>query len=276
MKTIKIDFVDFWYGFNKTDNYFYNILKDRYNIIISEEPDFLFFSVNGFQNRKFGCTKIFYTGENIEPDFNFCDYALSFDYIDDPRNKRLPLYLLYPGYYELTNKEVDERLLNRNFCNFISSNNMCHNRNNFFNKLSKYKKVDSGGGTFNNIGYKVKNKREFQSNYKFSIAYENEAYRYETPGYTTEKILDPMTVNSIPIYWGNPLIDLEFNSKSFVNFYDFKDEDEMIEYIIKLDNDDDMYMSKLREPWFVDNKIPEENKKENISNFLYKIIEENV
>jgi glyoxylate carboligase len=53
----------------------------------------------------------------------------------------------------------------------------------------------------NNIGYIVDNKRQFQSEYKFSIAFENNAHRPQYPGYTTEKIMEPMTVNSIPIYW---------------------------------------------------------------------------
>ena len=31
-------------------------------------------------------------------------------------------------------------------------------------------------------------------------------------------------VNSLPIYWGNPLIHREFNTKSFVNYHDFERE----------------------------------------------------
>jgi hypothetical protein len=111
-------------------------------------------------------------------------------------------------------KVIDSSYANRKFCNFLVSNGNCLERNNFFNKLSKYKKVDSGGQFMNNLGYIVKDKREFQSGYKFSIAYENNAYRPQQIGYTTEKIMEPMTVNSIPIYWGNPKIDLEFKEKS--------------------------------------------------------------
>ncbi len=59
-------------------------------------------------------------------------------------------------------------------------------RNNFFLKISKYKKVDSGGLALNNIGYIVKNKLEFIKDYKFTIAFENSSYS----GYTTEKITD--------------------------------------------------------------------------------------
>jgi hypothetical protein len=68
-------------------------------------------------------------------------------------------------------------------------------------------------------------------------------------------------------------VDRDFNKNSFINYYDFKNEEELIEYIIYLDNNDDKYLEKLREHWFVNNEIPENNKKENIKSFLYKIFE---
>ena len=83
--------------------------------------------------------------------------------------------------------------------------------------------------------------------------------------------MEPMTVNSIPIYWGNPRVAEEFNTKSFVNFVDFKNLDDMIEYIIQLDKDDSKYLEVLRNPWFDNNMIPDNNKIENIKSFLYKI-----
>ena len=272
MRKIKIFFTDFWGGFNPYDNYFYNLLKQDYEIEITNNPDYLFFSVFGNNHLNYKCKKIFYTGENVPANFNQCDYAFTFDYLNDERNYRLPHYLLYDGYYDLVNKKVDESLVNRKFCNFLVSNGNCDKRNNFFNKLSKYKKIDSGGRHFNNLGFLVEDKRKFQSGYKFTIAFENNAYRPEHIGYTTEKIMEPMVVNSMPIYWGNSKIDLEFNTKSFINYYDFNNEDEMIEYIIELDKNDDLYLTKLKEFWFFENKIPENNKIENIKSFLEKIL----
>jgi hypothetical protein len=280
MRKIKIDFCDFWGGFDKKDNYFYNLLKEGYEVEISSDPEVLFFSLFGSQNAGYSCKKVFYTGENIPaplkgidnqffPKEISCDYSFSFDYMDDERNYRLPHYLLYPGYYELANpKSIDESLAKRKFCNFVVSNGNCQQRNNFFAKLSKYKKVDSGGRFANNIGRAVDDKRKFQSEYKFSIAFENNAYRPQHPGYTTEKIMEPMTVDSMPIYWGNPMIGKEFNTESFVNFYDFKSEDDLIDYIIELDKDDDKYLDKLNKPWLEGYKIPEPNKTENIKNFM--------
>lgn len=271
-RKIKIDFSDFWGGFDKTDNYFYNLLKEEFDVEISNRPDYLFFSLFGNQHQNYNCKKIFYTGENIAPPLGYCDWSFSFDYMDDKRNYRLPHYLLYDGYYELEKKKViDEQLANRKFCNFVASNGNCKERNDFVNELSKYKKVDSGGRWMNNLGYAVSDKRKFQSEYKFSIAFENNAYRPQHPGYTTEKIMEPMTVNSIPLYWGNPVIDKEFNTKSFVNFYDFRNFKDMIDYIIDLDNNEDKYLDMLNQPWFKKYNIPEANKIENVKSFLYKI-----
>jgi len=269
---IKIDFSDFWGGYDKKDNYFYNLLIEEFDVEITDKPDFLFFSIFGNNHQKYNCKKIFYTGENIPPPMDYCDWSFSFDYLDDPRNYRLPHYLLYPGYYELTNpKIIDESISKRKFCNFVASNGNCQERNWFVQELSKYKKVDCGGRFMNNIGYAVTDKRKFQSEYKFSISFENNAYRPQHNGYTTEKIMEPMTVNSIPLYWGNPRIDLEFNSNSFVNFYDFGNFKDMIDFIIELDQNDGKYLQKLQTPWFENNIIPETNKLENIKSFLYKI-----
>jgi hypothetical protein len=246
---IKIDFSDFWGGFDKTDNYFYNLLKEEFDVEISSNPDYLFFSLFGNQHQNYKCVKIFYTGENIAPPLGYCQYSFSFDYLDDTRNYRLPHYLLYDGYYDLVRpKVIEESMSNRKFCNFVASNGNCQERNQFVQQLSKYKKVDCGGGWMNNLGYAVKDKRKFQSEYKFSVSFENNAYRPQHPGYTTEKIMEPMTVNSIPIYWGNPVVDKDWNTKSFINAYDFDNLLDLIDFIKEVDNNDDLWYKMLTEP----------------------------
>jgi len=271
---IKINFTDFWPGFDIENNYFCKLLRIKFDVELSKNPDYIFFSVFGNQHRKFKCIKIFYTGENFPPPLDYCDWSFSFDYLDDVRNYRFPFYLLDDAYYELEREKViDESMANRKFCNFVASNSNSQERNDFVNKLSKYKKVDCGGQWMNNIGYIVTDKKKFQSEYKFSVAFENSSYRYQHPGYTTEKIKDPMTVNSMPLYWGNPVVNREFNSQSFVNFYDFHSTEDMIEYIIELDKNNQKYLELLKKPWFLNSHIPEENNKENIKLFLFKIFD---
>ena len=61
-KKIKINFSDFWGGFNRTENYFYNLLKEKFDVEISNSPDYLFFSLFVNQHQQLNCKKIFYTG----------------------------------------------------------------------------------------------------------------------------------------------------------------------------------------------------------------------
>lgn len=44
-ESIKISFRFFWEGFNPENNIFTNLLKKKYNVIISDSSDYVFFSV---------------------------------------------------------------------------------------------------------------------------------------------------------------------------------------------------------------------------------------
>lgn len=263
MKKLKVNFTDFWGIFKKTDNIFWNLLSRKYELELSDNPDILFYSYFGHEHRKFNCLRVFFQGENFRPNFNECDFAFSFDYTpDNPRNYRLPLYYLYDDVNKLTLPKDPEKIASEKtkFCAFVVSNKFSAKRIQFFKKLSKYKKVDSGGLIFNNIGYQVGNKVDFLKPYKFTIAFENSSY----PGYTTEKIFEPMLVNSIPVYWGNPLVNQDFNTKSFINYNDFKNDEEVIERIIEIDKNQDLYYEMLKQPYFENNSINEYIREENI------------
>ena len=111
---------------------------------------------------------------------------------------------------------------------------------------------------------------EFQKKYKFSIAFENSVQN----GYTTEKILDSYRSNCIPIYYGSKTIAYDFNTETFINCNDFKTTKELIEYIIKVDNDDDLYNSYMNKPIFSKKWLDRFNDPNNtyFRNIAYKII----
>lgn len=274
MRTINICFVDFWTKFNVVDNFIYKILSKRYNVVISQDPKYLFYSDYGFDHIKFDCVKIFFTGENTVPDFNFCDYAIGPHFIKFPdRYIRVPLSGIRKEYKKVLNKECNNNsLLNRKFCNFVYSNINSADpfRMVFFEKLSEYKKVDSGGLIHNNIGGLVRDKISFLSQYKFTVSFENSSVE----GYTSEKILAPMLVNSIPIYWGNPKVEIDFNEESFINIKDksFDSLNKAIEAIKFLDENDEEYLKMLSKPWI----RPEQyiNYEKKVSDFLYFIIDQ--
>jgi hypothetical protein len=69
----------------------------------------------------------FFTGECISPDFNLCDYAFGFDWIEfGDRYFRCPNYLLYESCWDISKRlcsNVDrDDLRSKKFCNFIYSN----------------------------------------------------------------------------------------------------------------------------------------------------------
>lgn len=281
MKKIKIAFSDFWDGFEYNpkekenyDNTFYRVLKSNFDLEIDyENPDFLIYSIFGNNHRNYNCKKIFYTGENLRPDFSYCDYAISFDYLDNPNHLRFPLSALTLHEKGITDfkKEIDFDLIKTKktrFCNFVFSNPKGNERNFLFQELSKYKRIDSGGFVFNNMGQTVNDKLEFIDNYKFTIAFENS----ESPGYTTEKLVHPKLVNSIPIYWGNPKVGLDWNTSAFINYYDQGNFKNLIEFIKEIDNNDDLYYEMLMEPHYKEEKIPEDHKIENLINFFQSVL----
>lgn len=255
-KTLRIYFVDFWNGFNPEDNFFVDRLRLYYDVDVnSKNPDYLFFSYNGSKHFQFdNCIKIYFSGENDVPDFNICDYAIGFHNIKfDDRYLRFPLFTLYKCFPDLDvkHKVSADEVRNRKFCAFVVSNSKNSDpiRELFFKKLSEYKKVDSGGRYLNNIGKPVENKLDFIKNYKFTIAFENSI----VPGYTTEKIVEPLAVNSVPIYWGNQYVSNDFNSKSFINVNDFRTIDEAVKEVIRLDQNDDDYLEMVNQPAFTVN-----------------------
>ncbi|KAF0997797.1 Alpha-(1,3)-fucosyltransferase, partial [Helicobacter pylori SS1] len=109
--------------------------------------------------------------------------------------------------------------------------------------LNSIEPVTGGGSVKNTLGYNVKNKSEFLSQYKFNLCFENtQGY-----GYVTEKIIDAYFSHTIPIYWGSPSVAQDFNPKSFVNVHDFKNFDEAIDYIKYLHTHPNAYLDMLYE-----------------------------
>lgn len=269
---LKINFADFWPGFDKTNNFFYNLLAEKYTIVIADKPDLLFYSVYGRAHSHYNCTKILYTGEPQRPDFILCDFAFSYEYPVTRKNYRLPLYALYGDVNQLVHRKTNLGailMMKKKFCCFVVSNEACKARNDFFHALSKYKQVDSGGRLFNNVGGPVENKLDFIKDYKFVIAFESMFYR----GYTSEKIFEPFIQNCVPIYWGDPLVANDFNTKSFINCHDYPSFEAVINHIIEVDNNDDLYLKYLAEPVFINNELNAFVKKENIGKRLDEIVD---
>lgn len=250
-RTIKIMLEDFWrpavMPYIKW-NVLYKLLSKYYQLELSSDPDFLLYSCFGYEHLKYDCLRIFYAGENIRPDFRECDYAFSFDYPVTERNYRLPLYRLHPSYQSILEPRASEKILceDRKFCCFLASNPQGSERNKFFQLLSAYKKVDAGGKLFLNIDNPVPRGDEinWMRQYRFCIAFENSSY----PGYTTEKLTNALAAGTIPIYWGNPVVDRDFNTRSFINCHEFNNLEKVVDHVIELDQDPQLQRVILNEP----------------------------
>lgn len=161
MSPLKVAFSDFIFNahatdkfgsFNPTDNVFTRLLAQEYDVrtVPLAEADVLIYSTFGRTHQTFRGRKIFFTSENVLPDFGECDFAISFSHLpDEPRHFRLPQYVFYVEDPALLIKGVDfdaDAILQakRKFCNFIVSNPRCPERNRFFRKLHRRRHVDSG------------------------------------------------------------------------------------------------------------------------------------
>jgi hypothetical protein len=256
---LRLGFTGFWDTFDRRDNFFTRLLSRRYAVEVCPQPDFLVHSVLGpdrHDHERHDCVRIFYTGENVPPDWQTTDWAFSFEHSTHPRHFRLPLWPLYVDPLRLVKPPQHDPTAilarKRKFCAFLVSNPLCRTRNEFFRRLSRYKPVDSGGRVLNTLGYRVTDKWGFLADYKFTIAFENDSW----PGYTTEKIADPMLVDSLPIYWGDPLVGRDFDTRSFLSAHDSAALDDLVDRVIAVDRDPDLHLQLLSRPWYHGNRVP--------------------
>ena len=251
MSKAKIKFVD---TYAKQVSHIEDLLKGVVDYEISDNPDFLFYSVfgSGIEHYKYDdCIKIFISGEGVVPDFNECDYAVAEypmtvgdRYFCKPYNSIKE----YKDFSELDKSAITDR----KFCNFIFSNDSkgagAILRKEFCRKLMEYKHVDCPGKVLNNMmdvieprtGDWYYGKLKFIKNYKFTIAFEN----VNTPGMVSEKIDNAFISRSVPIYWGSDNVNDIYNPESFINCSGLSI-DEMVQKVIEIDQDDEKYLKML-------------------------------
>ncbi len=237
------------------------------------DAELLIYSDFGEQHWEFKGRKIYITGENMLPDFDQCDLAFTpHEDLTDPRCVRLPYYAqVLPALGSLVRGSdwQPENFLERpKFCSFIASNPRGRIRNSFFKKLNRIKRVDSAGRHFNNWGEPIKNKLAFIRNYRFNLAFENS----QSPGYITEKLIEPLLEGCVPIYWGAPDIAKEFNPDCMINISNFSSFREAIEYILAVDADDGLRLKHLNAQPFHENKEPACLRDEHLLNPIITLI----
>lgn len=272
---LKIRFMDFWTNKFDDDFIWTQILKKYYQLDFVSKPTIVFFGSHGKKNQYLdrGVPRVYCHTELVEDreeEYDFCFSDRRSQYSDN--NYYHHNSISDTWCQELVSNQFSAHLLalrkkkKVKFCNFIYSNPDrldAHVRVAFAKQLMRYKKIDCPSSVLNNMpnfdshysnSNWLKKKNIFVSNYKFTIAFEN----ISLIGYCTEKLLQPLLVKSIPIYWGDKDINQKINPKAFINCHDFKDFDAVISYIIKVDNNDDLYQQYLNAPIFLkDNNPPD-------------------
>ena len=283
-KEIKIKFTGFWPGFNDQENFFTKVLHKHYNVIISDKPDYIFCSVvwPSYEECKYDGVRIHFNGENYTPDFNIHDYGISYNELSlGDRHLQYPLYLVSEKHLLLIPKKnlnIENDILKTKpyFCNYIYGVSRDY-REKAFEIFSRYKPVMSPGTGKNNLPDQPlvqthDEKLDFLNKCKFTIAFDSTSLS----GFATEKILHAFAGKTIPIYFGDPDIGKHFNKKAFIDVadYDF-DLEKVLERIIEIDQDDELYLSILREPVFTDENYLSDKEKE-FENFLLNIFEQDL
>lgn len=195
-------------------------------------------------------------GEAVAPNLNLFDYHIGFDPSgQDGRVLEAPYLFSYRASLDCMSPDhLSDALDGKSgFCNYIYSHGEGHPyRIQLFSRLSAYKKVNAIGKHLNNTPCDLPREADdwmkgsvlLKTPYKFSISCENAWYR----GYSTEKIITSFQARSIPLYWGNPLIEEEYNPKAFINCHRFSSLDEVVAEIRRIDEDDDLWRSMVEEP----------------------------
>lgn len=267
MNNMNLCFLDFWNDFDKNNNFFIHYFKLLFpektiNVTSESDADLVIFSCFGKQHKNVNRSKtkkIFFTGENIRPNFYECDYSFTFDLDDyNGKNIRIPLWYFYIDWFNVGSYGNPKYLLPVNeikglWFNKEKTKTSCAvfsspKPERFFmiNCLSKYFPVDCYGKPFGKHTSGEDDKYNTISQYKISMCFENSLY----PGYVTEKLFHSRTAGNLSLYWGHSDVKYDFNPKGFINANDFNSFEECAEYVNYLLNNDTKYNEIIQEPIF--------------------------
>ena len=275
----------------------YEALSEIYDkVIITKDGEKYDLIINtAFRNKKLDdnkTPKIFITSEVVWPNQadskkweivkvtpDKYDLSIGYDYLDHPKYMRIPLYYIFYTNKISTNFKRGNCNPNKKYfaCFMVSNegwnqfNDGCKLRNRIFHKLSLYKKVESGGKYLNTTNGPIPSSldKDFFAQCKFVINYENQTY----PGYNTEKLAQGYINGAIPIYYSHPIGLREINKDAIIFAGDFESEDTLVEYVKKLDNDNDLYCKKYNKHLIIDEQKNYSVLKEKLKERIKKILE---
>ena len=81
---------------------------------------------------------------------------------------------------------------------------------------------------------------------------------------------------TVPIYWGSETIEADFNPRAFVNVHNFKNHDDAIDYIKKIDENDEYYEWTVNQPKFTGGVLPDYLLYNNFLNWFEAVVSKKV
>ena len=253
----RIGFCDMWENFNPEYNFFTLLLSaaaPQLQIVggpAQGNENIVIFGPFGtrWQSLPAAQPKVHFTGENTGP--LPADLNLGFQHRDMVGDEylRFPLWILEIDWFgadaarlrnpvpiplaACTTPSVSSTPRPK-FCAFVVSNPGNPVRNAAFEALNAYSRVDSAGAVFNNMGPGLfagagggggeARKVAFLRDYRFCITYENNS----APGYCTEKLLHAKAAGCVPIYWGDPRAERDFNMDGCIDARTFRTGEELV------------------------------------------------
>ncbi len=203
--------------------------------------------------------------ENVRPNYSFYAYSLS----SDPdhyggRNFRLPHWYREvawsPDYlpWDLSGEgsHGHEPLLplpflmqprsepfptRRKFCAFVARNPEPY-RMMTAEAMRAIAPVDAYGLIAGSV--ESRSKYEILRDYAFSMCFENSLF----PGYHTEKLVQAWAAGTIPLYFGDRSVELDFNRGAFLNRHDFPSLDAFVEEVRRVYASAELQERIWREP----------------------------
>ncbi len=218
---------------------------------------------------------LFYSGEGLHglPP-NYEKYSIVLGSIDSGKNFiPCPLFFVYeyckPFIYNTNCTEYPEK----DILAVVSANHENSYRNKLIEELQmRGYSIDFGGSYKNNIGYKVGGQwyttelLDLQKKYKLVLALENSKHNH----YITEKVVNPLRAQTIPIYYGSDFIDTFINKERIVTIYE-NDSEKTFSEINRLLVDKEYWLQKVSSSIFL---TPLEINIEKIVNKMKQIISE--
>ena len=116
--------------------------------------------------------------------------------------------------------------------------------------LNSYKPVIGYGRPFNNwfpTYEDYKSKLTNMSGYLFNLCPEN-SYQ---PGYYTEKCIHSKLAQTCPIYKADSHVITDFRPSSFLNLYDYKHAEDLLDYVRYLDQNRTLLVDIMNEPFCI-------------------------